>query len=145
MKRLAIVLLVLAAACDDDKPDTPEVAAKKTACTDLLEHIVQISPEGQGIDAKKFVAELPIEDIQGCVATNPLVRACIAAAKDVAAIKACPGDCVGTVIAARDAQRKEAKIEDDKESPEIDAKLFPYADKCLAGDAHAADSLKPAK
>ncbi|CAN5907039.1 hypothetical protein BH11MYX2_BH11MYX2_35560 [soil metagenome] len=142
MKRFAIVLLVLAAGCDDEKPDTAEVATAKADCKTLLEHIVQISPEGQGLDAKKFVSELPIEDIQGCMATNAFVRRCFAVAKDVPAIKACPGECVAAVIDFRADKRKEAKLEEDKPSAELDSRLSPVVEKCLAGDAKAADDYK---
>jgi hypothetical protein len=142
VKRLAIVLLVLAAGCDEDKPDTAEVAAAKSECKSILEQIVKISPQGTGLDPKAVVAQLPIEDIQDCVATDPLTRRCIAAAKDVAAIKACPGECIGTLGAYRGYKRTKAKLADDKPSTALDAGLFPIADKCLAGDKHAADDYK---
>jgi hypothetical protein len=135
-------MVVVFAGCDDDKPDTPEVAAAKADCKTLLEHIVQISPQGQGKDPKAVVDSLPIEDIQGCTATDPLIRRCMGAAKDVAAVKACPGECIGTLSAYRAFKRKNAKIEDDKSSPTIDTALFPFVDKCLAGDAKAADGFK---
>lgn len=139
--RRAFVLLALLVACDDDKPDTAEVAQGKDACKKLLVHIVSISPQGEGKSADEVVAALPIEDLQACAATDVEVRNCMAKAKDVAAVKACPGmiACAGKATAARDKARKKAS--QPAGSATIDQPFDDVRAKCLAGDEHAADSL----
>ena len=140
MKYLALMLAFLVA-CDDDKPDTAELAHAKDECKQLLKHIVSISPEGQGRNADEIVAALPIEDIQACMATDPEVRKCMGDARDVATIKECPGRiaCAGIATAARDKARKAAN--QPAGSPTIDKPFDDIRAKCLT-DAHAADALK---
>ena len=141
MKYLAL-LLALLVACDEDKPDTAEVAHAKDECKQLLKHIVTISPEGEGKNPDEVVAALPIEDLQACVATDPEIRACMAKAGDVPAVKLCPGmiACAHKATAARDKAREQAK--QPQGSPEIDKPFEDVRAKCLAGDEHAADSLE---
>ncbi len=135
MKRFGL-LLALLVACDEEKPDTAEVAQAKTECTQLLKHIVTISPQGAGKSADAIVAALPVEDIQACVATDPEVRKCMAKANDVPAVKACPGQiaCANKTIAARKRARQ-------PNSTELDKKFDDLRAKCLV-DEHAADDLE---
>jgi len=103
MRVLALALLALAAACGSTETDTPEIAAKKAQCRALEAHVFRISPQAASqfaglteADAQKLsdsmVAELPLEDIQECVAAAPQVVACIQTAPDVATIKTCIRD-----------------------------------------------------
>jgi hypothetical protein len=136
------LFLALLVACDEDKPETAEVAHAKDECKQLLVHIVTISPEGAGKNPDEIVAALPIEDLQACVATDPEVRQCMGKASDVAGVKRCPGmiACANTAIAARDKARDKAK--QPKGSSEIDKPFDEVRAKCLAGDEHAADRLR---
>ncbi len=135
----AMLLLALLGACDEDKPDTTEVARAKDECKQLLKHIVTISPQAEGKNPDEVVAALPIEDLQACVATDPAVRACMAKANAVAAVKQCPGiiACAGKATAARDKARKKANQLDG--SPTLDKPFEDARIGCLAGDEHAAD------
>lgn len=135
-------LLVLLLGCDEAKPDTAELAHAKDDCKQLLSHIVTISPEGQGRNADEIVAALPIEDIQACIATDPEVRQCMGKATTVAAVKSCPGiiACASTATAARDKARKKANQASG--SPALDKPFDDIRARCLAGDEHAADSLR---
>jgi hypothetical protein len=140
--RYLALILALVVACDDDKPDTPELAKAKDECKVLLKHIVSISPQAEGRNADEIVAALPIEDIQACMATDPEVRKCMGEARDVATIKDCPGRiaCAATANAARDKARKTAN--QPTGSATVDKPFDDIRAKCLAGDAHAADGLK---
>jgi hypothetical protein len=104
------MLLVLAAACEEEK-DSPEVAARKAECRQLMEHIVRITPRAGGggpetdpARIQQIVAQLPVEDIEQCAAVKdpvkegepappegqtPKVIACMKAAADVTALRAC--------------------------------------------------------
>jgi hypothetical protein len=140
VKYLALMLALLVA-CEEDKPDTAELARAKDDCKQLLKHIVTISPEAAGRNADEIVAALPIEDIQACMATDPEVRKCMGEAKDVATVKDCPGRiaCANAATAARDKARKAAN--QPTGSATIDQPFDDIRAKCLAGDAHAADKL----
>lgn len=104
MTRFALsLLLVLAAACEEGK-DSPE-------CRRLLAHIIQITPRPGGggpetdpAKIQQIVAQLPVEDMDQCAAVKdpvkpgepappagqtPKVIACMQAATDVAALRAC--------------------------------------------------------
>ena len=94
----AVVSVAAAAGCGEDKPDPPEVAKRKQDCKALSEHLFRISPEAhlQGLSEaeqnkriEKLQAGVPIEDIEQCAAADPKVIACLQAAADVAAVKAC--------------------------------------------------------
>ena len=103
MKLFALAwFLVLAAACDPGASDSPDVARRKAECKRLEDHIFRISPESQSrlaglppaeqqkvIDT--LVAGVPVEDLEQCAAAEPAVIACMQAAPDVAAIRACVG------------------------------------------------------
>jgi hypothetical protein len=103
MKRTVMALVVvlagvLATGCGKDQPDPPELAQRKLACKALGEHLFRISPQAhlQGLseaEQRKRVDELqagvPVEDIEQCAAADPKVIACMQAAADVAAVKAC--------------------------------------------------------
>jgi hypothetical protein len=119
---ILLALCTAFAACDDDKPDTPEQIAAKADCKHLLEHIVSISPQGEGQDPKAVVDGLPIEDLQACMATEGEIRACMGAATTVAAVRKCP------LQFACAQKAKKAK------KPEIAAKCD--------SDEHAADALE---
>ena len=97
MRFIALAMvIVLAGACEDEK-DSPEVAQRKAECRRLEEHIFQITPrpgaEHGETDPKRIeelVAKVPIEDIQQCaVVKDRAVIACMQAAPDVAALRAC--------------------------------------------------------
>lgn len=128
-----LLITALAAGCNDDKLEGPVQAE----CTALLEHIVEISPQGKGVDAKAFVAKLPIEDFQGCAATEPEIRACMAKATDVDAIRKCPpGEAVTNCVHKVTQAREQAKAGPD------DPKFKDLRARCWAGDTKAADGLK---
>jgi hypothetical protein len=142
VKYLIIALAVLAA-CDDPAPDTAEVVAIKAQCRTVLQHIVQITPQGQGTDPAQVVAALPVEDLQGCVASEPEIRDCMGTAADVAAVKKClPGDdvlgCMRTAAGAKKAAREKAGGAAD---PARDRPFDEIRAKCWAGDPKAADGL----
>jgi hypothetical protein len=101
MKSFAVALIVvLAGGCEDrTENDSPEAARNKAECRRLEEHIFQITPRpGEGgarpvTDAKQLealMAKVPIEDIEQCAAVEDrTVIACMQAAPDVAALRAC--------------------------------------------------------
>jgi hypothetical protein len=86
----------LAGGCEDNQ-DSPEVAQRKAECRALETHIVQITPRpgggGPETDPRRveaLVARIPIEDIEQCAAVKDRkVIACMQAAPDVAALRAC--------------------------------------------------------
>lgn len=126
-----LVLLLALAACDDTKVEGPVQAE----CHALLKHIVEITPQGKGVDAEAYVASLPIEDYQGCAATEPEIRQCMAKAADVDAIRKCPPseevtNCVHKVKVAHE----KAKGDDEK--------FAALRARCWAGDTKAAEGLK---
>jgi hypothetical protein len=110
-------VLGFAAACDEgtDQPDTAhgtvETAQRQATCRQLIEHILQITPrpgsdrpETDPARIKQLAARVPIEDIEQCAAVKdavkqgepappeggtPKVIACMQAATDVAALRAC--------------------------------------------------------
>jgi len=114
---LAAPVLVCTAACDEaaDQPETaqrsPETAQRNAMCRQLIEHILRITPrpgsdrpETDPARLKQLVARVPIEDIDQCMAIKdavlpgapppakdqvPKVIACMQAAGDVAALRAC--------------------------------------------------------
>ena len=88
MKYLALAL-ALVCACDDGDPDSDEVKATKAQCHDLLRHVVTVSPRGAGQDAEAVASALPVEDIEGCVASEPEIRVCMLAAPDLEGVKKC--------------------------------------------------------
>jgi len=144
VKYLVIAALALAA-CEETAADTPEVVAAKAQCKDVLKHVVQITPRGQGKDPEQVVAALPIEDIQACVATEPEVRACMLVVPDVAGVKKCiPNDevlaCMRTAATAKKQAHDKAK--QPQADPAIDKPLDDIRARCWAGDAKAADGLK---
>jgi hypothetical protein len=99
-----VVALVVLGACSDEAVDSPEVAAKKTACRALEAHIYQISPQTadqfKGLDAtaaqqlaESMAAKLPPEDIDECVAAEDDIIKCMSLAPDTRAVRACiPSD-----------------------------------------------------
>jgi len=100
MKLFALAMIaVLAGGCEDEK-DTPEVAQNKAECRRLEAHIFQITPRPGETGAERgvtdpkrieeLVAKVPVEDIQQCAAVKDRrVIACMQAAPDVAALRAC--------------------------------------------------------
>lgn len=98
MRRALLAIVVLAAACGQDKPDPPEIAQRKAECRQLFEHLFRISPQAQlqGLseaDQRKRIDELqarvPVEDIEQCAAADTHVIQCMRGAADTAAVKAC--------------------------------------------------------
>lgn len=101
MKRLSLALIAvswlgLATGCEDEK-DSPEVAQRKAECRKLEDHVFEIMPapgashgETDPKKREKLVAQLPVEDIEQCAAVKDRkVIACMLAATDVAALRAC--------------------------------------------------------
>jgi len=124
-------IVVMLAACGDDKLEGPVQAE----CHALLKHIVEISPQGKGVDAEAMVSSLPIEDYQGCAATEPEIRACMAKATDVDAIRKCPpSEDVTNCVHAVSVAHEQKKLDD--------AKYAERRARCWAGDAKAAADLK---
>jgi hypothetical protein len=123
VNKLVIAFAVLAACSSQDTPDSPEVAAAKVECKQVLQHLVEISPRGKDADAAQVVAKLPVEDIEACVAAEPEARACMGKAADVEAVR----KCIPSGAAIDCMQRA-------KKHPDVRA-------KCYAGDVHAADGL----
>jgi len=126
--------------CAEGAPPTPE-------CVAILEHIVSISPLGAGKDPKAVVAALPVEDFEGCKATDEEIRGCMMKAADPAAVKACVPkaeilDCMHTSLKARKQAREKAGKDKDKPAPEIDTQFDDTRAKCWSGDEKAASSLK---
>jgi hypothetical protein len=104
MKLCVLVLVVVsigfAGACASSATDSPEQARRKAECRRLEAHIFQISPETRGrLDGRpeaeqralieELVAKVPIEDIEQCAAAAPAVIACMQAAPDPRAVRAC--------------------------------------------------------
>ena len=111
MSRVGLVLIALLAAACEEETDPPAVAQRKAECRQLMEHIVRITPRpgGEGPESdpariQRIVAQLPVEDIAQCAAIKdpvqpgqpapppgqtPKVIACMQAAGDVAALRAC--------------------------------------------------------
>lgn len=147
MMKYLVIAIALLTACEDDTVDTAEVKATKVQCTELLRHIVSISPQGAGQDAEKVTGALPSEDIAGCVAAEPEVRACMLTAKDVAAVKACiPSDevlaCMHLTARVKKAAHEKADTDKTPVDPALDARLDGIRAKCWGGDGKAADVLK---
>ena len=97
MRLVALAMIaVLAGGCEDEK-DTPERAQSKEECRRLEEHIFRITPRPGGgspeTDPERIaqrMAKVPIEDIEQCAAVKDRTRiACMKAAPDVAALRAC--------------------------------------------------------
>lgn len=90
------VVAVLAGACEAEK-ETPEQARLKAECRQLEEHLFQITPapgatapETDPARIQQLVARVPVEDIEQCAAVKDRSRiACMLAARDVAAVRAC--------------------------------------------------------
>jgi hypothetical protein len=142
-----VLAIAFLAACEDDVVDTAEVTATKLQCRELFRHIVSISPQSQGRDPDAVAAALPNEDIAGCVAAEPEMRACMLVAKDVAGVKACiPRDdvlaCMRATAAAKKAVHEKADKDKTPVDPALDAKFESVRAKCWAGDGKAADALK---
>jgi hypothetical protein len=135
-----VVLALALFGCAAAEPPTPE-------CIAILEHMVQISPAGAGKDAKAVVAALPVEDFQGCGATDEEIRACMMKAADPAAVKSCvprPAilGCMHTALKARKQARKQAGGDVAKANPELDKRFDEIRARCWAGDENAAANLK---
>lgn len=111
MSRVALVVIALLTAACEEERDSPAVARRKAECRQLLEHIVRITPQRGGeppqtdpARIRQLVAQLPVEDVEQCAAVQdpvkpgepappegqtPKVIACMQAAADVAALRAC--------------------------------------------------------
>jgi hypothetical protein len=96
-------VLVFAAGCDEGT-EVAESAPRAVMCRKLMEHILQITPrpgsdrpETDPARIQQLAARIPIEDIDQCAATKDAasaakkdaVIACMQAAGDVAALRAC--------------------------------------------------------
>jgi hypothetical protein len=93
---LVAAIAVLAGACEAEK-ETPEQALLKAECRRLEEHLFRITPapgqtapETDPARIQQLVARVPVEDIEQCAAVKDRSRiACMMAAGDVAAVRAC--------------------------------------------------------
>jgi hypothetical protein len=107
---LAAPVLVSTAACDDPA-DRAAPSPREAMCRQLIQHILEITPrpgsdrpETDPARIRELAARVPIEDIDQCAAIKdpvkpgepapaegqvPRVLACMQAAGDVAALKAC--------------------------------------------------------
>jgi hypothetical protein len=93
---LGLVIAVALAGCEDENASA-ETAPNKAECLRLEDHIVRITPRpgggGPETDPARIaalVARIPIEDIEQCAAVKDRkVIACMQAAPDVAALRAC--------------------------------------------------------
>jgi hypothetical protein len=151
VKYLALAL-ALVCACDEGDPDGDDVKATKAQCHDVLKHVAAVSPRGAGQDAEAVVSALPIEDIEGCVASEPEIRACMLVAPDLAGVKQCiPStaklDCMQTAGKAKKSAHEKASSESwwSEKDPDPDSVIDkPFDDiraRCWAGDVKAAEVL----
>ena len=100
---LVLAPVVFAAACDEGA-GVAEAGPRVAVCRKLMEHIFQITPkpgsdraETDPARIQQLVTRIPIEDIEQCAATKDeasaakkdAVIACMQAAGDVAALRAC--------------------------------------------------------
>jgi hypothetical protein len=104
VKHIAIILVLVVAACGDEPTDSPEVVAKKAQCRALEAHIFRIASQSNAqfdnLDdaaaqklAESMADKLAPEDIDQCVAAEPDVVACMSLAPDVPHVRACiPSD-----------------------------------------------------
>ena len=156
MKYVVIAMLALAA-CEDEAPETAEGLATKMECKAVLAHVAKITPQGERKDPEQVVAALPIEDIQGCGASEPEIRACMLVAPDVDGVKKCiPSDevlaCMRTATKAKHQDLRAKCWPGNAKADELTvvlacmqtaaaAKGNEVRAKCWAGDATAADRL----
>ena len=145
-----VLVVALFGGCDDEQAEKPEVKALKAQCREVLKHVVAISPQTAGQDAEAIAAALPIEDVDGCVASEPEIRACMINARDIPAVRTCipSNEVLGCMQAAAKAKEnahdkadtlgKGGKAVDDKAYDLIRA-------KCWGGDANASQALSSIK
>jgi hypothetical protein len=138
---MIIAFALLGFACDEEQAEKPEVQAQKAQCRDLLKHIVSISPQLSGQSADQVTADLPIEDVMGCVASEPEIRACMLAAADIATVRGCiPANdvlgCMQAAAEAKDAAHAAAagKPVDDKPYDDIRARCWTEKSAKAAAD-----------
>ena len=100
----AIVALLLSVAACDEGTEVSENDSRVAVCRKLMAHIFQITPrpgsdrpETDPARIQALVARVPVEDIEQCAAVKDeaskakkdAVLACMQAAGDVAALRAC--------------------------------------------------------
>ncbi|HMG20086.1 MAG TPA: hypothetical protein VK607_02170 [Kofleriaceae bacterium] len=93
---LGLVIAVALAGCEDETT-TAEASPNRAECRKLEDHLMRITPRpgggGPETDPKRIealVARVPVEDIEQCAAVKDRkVIACMQAAPDVAALRAC--------------------------------------------------------
>ena len=91
-----VIAVALAGGCEDEN-ESSSSAPLRAECRKLEQHIVEITPRpgggGPETDPARIaalVARIPIEDIEQCAAVKDRkVIACMQAAADVAALRAC--------------------------------------------------------
>jgi len=96
MTRLALILIVVFAGACEEVKESPEAVQRKAQCRQLEEHIFRITPGPGGelpasdpASIARLMAEVPVEDIEQCVAARPEALTCMLAAPDVATLRAC--------------------------------------------------------
>ena len=148
MKSVVNCALVVAlfGGCDDEETDKPEVKVLKAQCRDVLKHIVAVSPQTEGRDTQAIAAALPIEDVDGCVASEPEIRTCMMTASDIPAVRRCiPSNevlaCMQAAAKAKAAAYDKAGAPGDR-GKEFDDKPYDrIRAKCWSGDANAVHEL----
>jgi hypothetical protein len=78
----AVFAISIYATLHDENKQSPDVAAREAECKNLIQHIIEISPQHKKVD-------VPIEDIEQCGAAYPEVVSCMQKAADVAGVHAC--------------------------------------------------------
>ena len=78
----ATIATAIYATVNDEEKDPPDVAARKAECRKVIDHLIAMTPDHPEV-------KTPIEDVELCGAAYPESVACMASAKDVAAVKAC--------------------------------------------------------
>jgi hypothetical protein len=91
---LALVALALVGACEGERD--PKAEAGRAECRKLMAHIFQITPPPGGSAAEAdpariqaLVAAVPVEDLDQCASASPTAIACMQAANDFPALRAC--------------------------------------------------------
>jgi hypothetical protein len=75
------------ATLNDEDKDPADVAARKAECRKVIHHVIEVTPGVSNVDEAN--AKVPIEDVEQCGAAYPESVACMEAAKDLAAVRAC--------------------------------------------------------
>jgi hypothetical protein len=90
----ALVALAMLGACESESD--PKAEAGRAECRKLMGHIFQITPRPGGsapetdpAAIQALVAAVPVEDLDQCASASGKVIACMQAATDFPALRAC--------------------------------------------------------